>query len=116
MADTPDILEIKKDLIPYECTILLAGEQFGMQFNYNATADLFTVDLYRDGELLCAGEPIVYGIPLWHDVRKADTFPALDIIPLDPSGESNAVTFDNLGETVLLIVDNGGDEEGDSNE
>lgn len=111
MADTPDILEIKKDLIPYECTILLAGEQFGLKVNHNATADLFTVDLYRDGELICAGEPIVYGIPLWHDVRNAESFPALDIIPIDPSGEMNTVTFDNLGSTVLLIVDNGGDDD-----
>lgn len=114
MADTPDILEIKKDMIPYECTILLAGEQFGLKINYNASADLFTVDLYKDGELICAGEPIVYGIPLWNDVHKSETFPATDIIPLDSSGETNAVTFDNLGETVLLIVDNG--EEGDSDE
>lgn len=102
-----DILEIKKDLIPYRCTILLAGEQFELQFNHNATADIFTIDLYRDGELLCAGEPIVYGVKLWHEVYDAATFPAVDIIPLDPSGESNAVTWDNLGETVLLVVDNG---------
>ena len=109
----PDVLNIHKDLLPYECSILLAGELFGLQFNYNATADLFTVDLYRDGELICAGEPIVYGIPLWQDVYKAGIFPAVDIIPTDPSGESNAVTYDNLGSTVLLIVDNGGDERAD---
>ena len=102
-----EILEINKDLLPYECTILLAGEEFGLQFNYNATAELFTVDLYKDGELICAGEPIVYGIPLWNDVYKSDTFPALNIIPLNPSDEDNAVTFDNLGKTVFLIVDNG---------
>lgn len=104
-----DVLEIKKDLLPYRCSILLAGEQFELLFRYNSTAQLFTVDLYRDGELICAGEPIVYGLPLWRDVYKAETFPAVDIIPLDPSGESNAVTFDNLGETVLLIVDNDGE-------
>lgn len=113
MAITPDTLEIKKDLLPYECTILLAGEQFGLQFNYNATADLFTVDLYKDGELICAGEPIVYGIPLWHDVRNAETFPAVDIIPIDRSGASDAITFDNLCDTVLLIVDNGGEDDSD---
>ena len=109
MADTPDVLEIKKELLPYECSILLAGEQFGLKFNYNATADLFTVDLYRDGELICAGEPVVYGVPLWQDVYRADTFPAVDIIPTDPSGELSKVTFANLGETVLLIIDNGED-------
>lgn len=116
MADTPDVLEIRKDILPYECTILLAGEQFGLKFNYNATADLFTVDLYRDGELICAGEPIMYGVPLWQDVYRSETFPAVDIIPRDPSGERNAVTFDNICDTVLLIVDNGGDEAGDSDE
>lgn len=116
MAVTPDVLEIKKDLLPYECTILLAGELFGLQFNYNATADLFTVDLYKDGELISAGEPIVYGRPLWGDVYKADSFPAVDIIPTDPSGGNNVVTYDNLGETVLLIIDNGGNEAGDSGE
>ena len=110
MADKPDILDIKKELLPYECSILLAGEEFGLQFNYNAAADLFTVDLYKGGELICAGEPIVYGVPLWADVYRADTFPAVDIIPLDPSGSSNRVTFDNLGRTVLLIVNNGAEE------
>lgn len=107
MADTPDVLEINKSLIPYKCEILLAKEPFVLEFNYNATADLFTVDLYKGGELICAGEPIVYGLPLWADVYKPDTFPAVNIIPLDPSGGSNRVTFDNLGKSVLLIVDNG---------
>lgn len=114
MADTPDVLEINKDLLPYTCNILLAGELFGLKFNYNAMADLFTVDLYKDGELVCAGEPIMYGVPLWQDVYKTDKFPALDIIPKDPSGEHNLVTYDNLCDTVLLIVDNG--EAGDSDE
>lgn len=111
--DTPDVLEIKKELLPYSCDILLAGELFGLHFAYNATADLFTVDLYREGELICAGEPIVYGVPLWSDVYNAETFPAVDIIPTDPSGESNAVTYANLCETVLLIIDNGEAEDDD---
>ena len=102
-----EVLEVKKDLLPYECSIQLAGEIFGLQFNYNATADLFTVDLYKDSELLCAGEPIIYGIPLWHDVYKADSFPALGIIPIDLSGEYDVVTFDNLSNTVWLLVDDG---------
>lgn len=114
VAITPDVLEINKELLPYQCSILLAGEQFDLTFNYNATADLFTVDLHKDGELVCAGEPIMYGVPLWQDVYKTDSFPALDIIPKDPSGQRNLVTFDNLCDTVLLIVDNGAGEAGDS--
>lgn len=102
-----ETLEINKKLLPYEFSILLAGELFTLHISYNATGEFFTVDLYKGGELICAGEPIVYGVPLWKDVYQAGKYPALDIIPRDPSGERNAVTFDNLGDTVLLIVDNG---------
>ena len=105
--EKPDVIEIQKALVPYKFDILLAGELFSLHLNYNATADLYTVDLYRDGELICAGEPIVYGTPLWKDVYRAGVFPAVDIIPVDPSGECTKVTFDNLGETVLLMLDNG---------
>ena len=106
-----EVLEIKKDLLPYECAMQLAGEMFTLRFDYNAMAELFTVDLYKDGELLCAGEPIVYGIPLWQDVYRADTFPAVSIVPMDPSGDYDQVTYDNLSSTVLLVIDNGGEAE-----
>lgn len=106
-----EVLEIKKDLLPYECAMQLAGEMFTLRFDYNAMAELFTVDLYKDDELLCAGEPIVYGIPLWQDVYRADTFPAVSIVPMDPSGEYDQVTYDNLSSTVLLVIDNGGEAE-----
>lgn len=107
MAKQPDVLEINKGLLPYQIDIVLGGELFTLHFNYNATADLFTVDLYKEGALICAGEPIVYGVPLWHDVYRSGKYPMLDIIPIDPSGESSVVTYDNLGDTVLLVVDNG---------
>lgn len=98
------VLEITKSLLPYQCDILLGFDLFTLHFGYNATAELFTVDLYKEGELVCAGEPIIYGVQLWNDVWQADRYPNVSIIPLDPSDESNAVTYDNLGETVLLIV------------
>lgn len=104
MTDEITVLEVNKELLPYECNIVLGGELFNLHFGYNATAMLFTVDLYsKTGELLCAGEPIIYGIPLWNDVWNTG-FPNVAIIPLDPSGESNAVTYDNLSDTVLLII------------
>ena len=106
MASVPGLLEVNKSMLPYTTDIVLAGELFTLGFNYNATAGLFTVDLYKNGMLVCAGEPIVYGVPLWQDVYKANFFPAIDIVPIDLSGESNAVTFDNLCNTVLLAVGN----------
>lgn len=102
-----DTIKVQKELIPYKCDIVLAGALFTLQFNYNSTADLITVDLYKGGSLVCAGEPLVYGIPLWKDVYVSGKFPALDIVPIDLSGESQKVTYKNLGESVLLIIDNG---------
>lgn len=100
-----DTIAINKQALPYTCSMLLGGEWFELQFNYNATADLFTVRLSKAGELICAGEPVVYGQRLFAQVYEAGRFPACDIVPLDPSGESNAVTYDNFGDTVLLVVD-----------
>lgn len=105
----PDVIEIEKSLVPYKFNILLAGEVFELHIMRNAIADLFTIDLYKDDELICAGEPIIYGSPLWSSVYKAGLFPAVTIIPKDPSGEANKVTYDNLCDTVLLMIDNGAD-------
>lgn len=102
-----DRIEINKKLIPYTFDILLGGEMFNIRADYNSVADLFTLDLYKDGELICAGEPIIYGLPLWRNVYVSGKYPCVDIVPLDESGNMNAVTFDNLNETVFLTVDNG---------
>ena len=105
----PDVIKIEKSLVPYKFNILLAGEVFELHIKHNSIADLFTIDLYKDDELICAGEPIIYGSPLWGSVYKAGLFPAVTIVPKDPSGEANRVTYDNLCDTVLLVVDNGVD-------
>lgn len=101
-----DRIEINKDLIPYTFEILLGGVVFTIGVNYNSYCDLFTFSLYKNGELICAGEPLIYGVPLWKDVYIADEYPAVDIIPIDESGENDAVTYDNLGRTVFLVIDN----------
>ena len=113
MGEELTILEIEKELLPYQCDIVLGGALFTLHFSYNAMAELFTVDLYKGGELVCAGEPIVYGVPLWCDVYRQEDFPSVAIIPLDLSGESHTVTYDNLGETVQMIVTSWAVEEDD---
>lgn len=106
-----DRILITKDLIPYSFNIMLAGELFNIEVSYNERHDFFTARLSKDNEVVCEGEPIVYGMPLFGDVYKAGKFPALDIIPIDESGEQNTVTFENFGETVFLTIDNiGGDD------
>lgn len=108
-----DIIEIDASRVPYEFDIVLADETFLIGVGYNETGKFFTLSLSKmDAESgdfveVCAGEPVVYGVPLWNDVYKDGKFPALTIIPCDESGETNAVTFDNLGRNVFLVVDNG---------
>ena len=104
-----DTITINKKLIPYSFDILLADKWFNLRVDYNNTANLFTVTLSKDGEEICI-EPIIYGKPLFADVFQPNRYPALDIVPIDESGKNKQVTFDNLSDTVLLIVDNGGEE------
>ena len=106
-----DYIEINKDLIPYSFDISLADEIFTIEVNYNRIGDFFTLALYKDNELICAGEKIVYGVPLWKDVFQHGKYPALDIIPKAANIEDiTAVTYANLNDTVFLFVDNGSDE------
>lgn len=104
-----DRIEINKSLIPYEFEITLAGEVFQIGVRYNEFADLFTLSLTKNGELICAGEPVVYGVPLFKDIYVCDKYPALRIIPYDESGENNEVTAENFNKTVYLLIDNGAD-------
>jgi len=99
------VIEINKPLIPYTFNIILGNEQFTFRVDYNNTGEFFTVELSKNGETLCSGEPVIYGKALFSDVRNIK-FPAVDIVPYDPSGSYNAVTYDNLCDGVLLVIDN----------
>lgn len=99
-------IEINKDLIPYTFDILLDDEVFNFRIDYNNTADLFTATLSKNGDELCI-EPIIYGIPLFNDLKTRGGFPKVTITPIDEGGEAVAVTFDNLSSTVLLSVMDG---------
>lgn len=101
------VIEINKDIIPYTFNIALADELYEMRIDYNNTADLFTVSLSKGDVTLCTGEPIIYGKPLFSDLLNRGNFPKVTITPIDESGENNAVTFDNLSNTVLLKVTGG---------
>ena len=100
-------IPINKKLIPYTFEIVLGNEVFEIGVNYNSHADMFTLSLSKDGKEICAGEPIIYGHPLWKDVYRARKFPVFTIIPIDESGQTERVTFDNLDTTVFLVIDNG---------
>lgn len=105
-----DRIEVDKELIPYNFDIdLTGGGWFNLEFHYNETADLFTVTLSQDGVVLVYDEPIVYGHSLFSDVYQSGTYPSIDIVPLDESGQETSVTYDNFNKTVFLTIDNVGD-------
>lgn len=104
-----DRIEITKELIPYTFEISLADELFSITVNYNSYADMFTLTLEKDGKVICAGEPLIYGVPLWENLFICGKYPELNIIPWDESGNMNSVTFENLNERVFLTIDNGDD-------
>ena len=95
-------IEIDKELIPYTFEILLNDELFVLGVGYNHTAGFFTVSLEKNGEVLCAGEPVVYGVPLFRDLVARGEFPDATITPKCHSGQYCTVTFDNLSSAVVL--------------
>lgn len=103
-----DIIEVEKSEIPCSFDIILGAEEFNLLFKYNEVCDIFTCTLSKNEQVLVYDEPLVYGIPLFKDVYNSATFPCLDIVPYDESGEENAVTYENFGEKVLLTIDDEG--------
>lgn len=101
-----DTIAINKELVPYTFNILFGGELFEIGVDYNDTFGFFTLSLAKDGETVCDGEKIVYGKPLFEEIFINGLFPSVEIIPYDTSGAMDAVTFDNLSETVQLIINN----------
>ena len=100
-------IEINKSLVPYTFEIVLGNEVFTFRIDYNNTGDLFTVALSKNGEVICAGEPIIYNVPLFGDLKTRGNFPTVTITPIDESGSICAVTYDNLSRTVFLKVTGG---------
>ncbi|TCZ76183.1 hypothetical protein E0485_15210 [Paenibacillus albiflavus] len=97
------VIEIKKNMIPYRFEIVLCSELFSFLVDYNAVSDSFSVDLYKDQELIVSGEQLVYGSPLFADF--SDTrLPSVDLIPCDEANNETVVTWSNLSESVFLFV------------
>ena len=99
-------IEINKSLIPYTFEIALGAEIFTLRVDYNEVGRFFTIGVSKNGTVICQGSPIVYGRRLFEDVWS-QKFPKIDIVPIDPSNSYNKVTYSNLCETVLLVIDDG---------
>lgn len=96
-------LDIDKNSIPYKFDVSLSDEIFNFEIHYNARFDYFTVNLRKNNELLATGEKLVLGKSLFTAIAGSN-MPKPTITPIDESGQEKRITFDNLGETVLLWV------------
>ena len=94
-------IEIDKELIPYKFEISLADELFTFEVNYNEEFDYFTINLYKNDEVLVLGEKVVYGRPLFLTCLDK---PKIDILPYDVTGTIERVTFENMNEEVFLFL------------
>lgn len=108
MANQKDRILIEKKNIPYRFAIALPRNEYELEIRYNETADLFTIGLYKNSELICI-EPVIYGVQLFKQLYQPGLYPALAIVPNDSSGSTSQVTWDNFNETVFLEIDNSGD-------
>lgn len=103
-----DYIEVEKTDMPCSFDIVLGAEEFNLLFKYNKNSDLFTCTLSKNEKVLVYDEPLIYGVPLFKDVYNSDTFPCVDIVPYDESGEENTITYNNFGKKVLLTIDDEG--------
>ena len=104
------VLEFDKDSIPYSITLTIKDIEFELVFRYHLSTDRFYVDLYLDDELIQANEMIQYGIPLWYNVMADidgnlnSNYPDCWIIPLSIDGKYRTCGYKNLGESVVLTI------------
>ncbi len=104
-----EYIEIDKNMIPYRFDMTIKGETYTFQVNYNATHDFFTIDLYKNDEVIVLGEKLVYGKPLFMSAQHKD-IPKTIIIPYDVSENTDRITFENMNEDVLLFMIGDNDE------
>jgi len=96
-------IEIDKNMIPYVFDMTIKGETYTFQVNYNVAHDFFTIDLYKNDEVMVLGEKLVYGKPLFMSAQYKD-IPKTIIIPYDVSENTDRITFENMNEDVLLFM------------
>jgi hypothetical protein len=100
-----EYIPIDPTLFPYSFSVKLVDRTYQFTVRHNDEANLFTIDLASaQDEILCNGEPILYGNPLFESVSD-ERFPLSVIIPYCLTGDGiDTVTEDNLGVKVQLYL------------
>ncbi len=100
-----EYIPVDTEKVPYSFHIKLGDRTYVFTIKYNAQAQLHTVDLKiaSTGEVLCYGDPVLYGRALFNTVED-ERFPQPVIIPYCIHGSVDRVTVENLGRTVQLYL------------
>lgn len=100
-----EYIPIDTSKVPYTFSIKLDDRTYTMTIKYNDAGGFFTIDLAvtSTGTVLCYGNPIRYGRPMFSGIEDAE-YPIPVIIPYCLTGETDEVTFDNLGSAVQLYL------------
>lgn len=96
-------IEIEKEKVPYEFEMEIDKEIFQFEILYNLYGDYFTCNLYKNHELVIAGEKIVLHQPLFDGYEHLD-IPQIIVIPYDTTDSALRVNYENLSEDVFLYV------------
>ena len=96
-------IDIDKSKIPYTFEVVLNGDTYQFEINYNTLGDFFTITLYKNHILVRSGEKVVYGVPLFDNLLHLEV-PFTVILPYDTTGEAIRITYENMNEDVFLYV------------
>lgn len=96
---------LEKEKAPYRFQIVLGRRMFWMELRYNASCDFFTLGLAHGDQLLCAGEKLVWDMPLFEGCYRAGEFPVVRLVPKGKPGAEGQIGWEDLGKTVFLTVD-----------
>ena len=99
-----EYIPIDKQAVPYRFEINLRGRIYEFEVHYNPEGDYFTVDLYKQGKMICLGEKITYGVPLFETIRDR-RYPQVKITPLDRNRNKTKAGYKELQEDVFLYVE-----------
>lgn len=110
MDEEQPAVPIDVDEVPYQFEIDIddSGEFHTFLVQYNATHDYYTLDVSKDDEVIVYGAKLTYGVPVFSAISD-ERLPKAELVPRDVAGIEDRVSINNLGKTVFLFVESGGE-------
>ena len=98
-----DLSDIDEEADRFKIDIL--GQEFTFEVFWNEEEEIFTFNLYKDGELLLTGRKITYGMDMLQPVVSY-RLDKVSIVPFDRTGRAKktGITKDNFMESVVPVI------------